>query len=318
MPRYIHVNDDQVRENGLGERILRKGVIIGGTVGGVSKIGGVKGAVIGAGAGLAASHMIKKIQDRRAIRDGNVYDRDIEPNQLEAMRPGILKEFAIDLGTTPEPYKPCPMPVCDEAPKRYFPSLYIDNSGEDLKKIPNSGKAVITYKVKSRSSNWNGEKETHGMNIEIHSIAPKLKELEAVLDERLFDSAGARPRTPAGTFESQAQNGLPDPLSIKRAYQTGREDQSRGNLGRGIIAAGLVGAAGLAGHKLGKVAGVVDKKAYGQAMGRKGYKAAQNRATVEREGLGSMIKRQADEIGVRKSVESDHLKEIRDLMKRKK
>jgi len=228
----------------------------------------------------------------------------------------------IDLGTTPEPYKPCE-PMSVGKPQTYYPSLYIDNKSTSFKDVPDEGVATIKYRVTSRSSNWRDGKEKHGMNIDVLSINPKskLKELNAILDARLneFDS---RPRTAEGTFESQAQTGMPDPISIKRAYQEGRKDQKRGNMTRGVLAAAAVGAASFGGHKWGKAVGAAGEHAVmkksGQGLARKAYQAGKNRSGREIEGLGDVIRRQSDKMAIHKEVESENLKMIRDLQKGKK
>jgi len=91
-----------------------------------------------------------------------------------------MREFAaVDLGKTSEGY------IGDCSPSvsaPYYPSLYVsDRKDAKLSEIPAKGKAIIEYRLRSRSVNYAKDgTETHSSDIEVQSIDPQTH-LEAIL-----------------------------------------------------------------------------------------------------------------------------------------
>jgi hypothetical protein len=198
----------------------------------------------------------------------------------------LLELAKLDLGNKPSERLGCYTP--SPTPQVYYPSLYVDDVDGDLDKFPDEGKAVIKYKITRRSTEKSDGKTRKSATIEVQSIGTKLKELSADLDEVLLD---ARPRDNMGQYEPQQAGGV-DPLTLKQAYQTGRNDQQKahkqGSVGRKLATAAALGLAGYGGFKAG------------------GFKSAKD------------ITKLRKTVAVQKSVESDHLAAIRKLTKNQK
>jgi hypothetical protein len=109
----------------------------------------------------------------------------IEPEitELSAKLDGALHEFdKLDLGYTYAD-EDNDFPVCGSndnyRTKKRYPTAYISRVSDDPKDFPETGKAIIEYKVtekRTRSSSKSGKtKARHSMDIEIHSIEPVKK-----------------------------------------------------------------------------------------------------------------------------------------------
>jgi hypothetical protein len=97
--------------------------------------------------------------------------KQLPPPGTFAANIGALREFvAYDLAEpAPRPCDPCCMP---KGPEKSYPRLSVWNMAKPLP-IPNRGKAVINYRVRSRDSHDDAEgNERHGIGIEVHSIEP--------------------------------------------------------------------------------------------------------------------------------------------------
>jgi hypothetical protein len=122
-------------------------------------------------------------------------------------------------------------------PKVWYPSLWIEASDAPIE-LPDTGKAVIDYKVTRKSTSDTNGKKLHEARIEVHSIEPvesgkeksagkgkKLAGAAKVLSLPSEFSACLRPgmirfsraRNGDGEFAPQAE-GVPDPNTMVRAY----------------------------------------------------------------------------------------------------
>lgn len=92
--------------------------------------------------------------------------------QLNRRLDGVLNEFkAMDLGTKPGEGL-CPEPYDPKAP--YYPSIYINEQKDSLDDIPAEGKAVIKYKVRSRTTSERNGVKKHSMSLDVLSIDPEV------------------------------------------------------------------------------------------------------------------------------------------------
>lgn len=134
----------------------------------------------------------------------------------------------IDLGTMPSTDSCYPLA---SSSRKYFPALYVsrDSDDKDLQGMPSKGKAVVEYRVRSRTVSEDGDgKKRTSADIEIQSIEPitnKVRALSAKIDAHLHEFADGiedpRPRDPMGQFSGAQTQGL-DPMTMKQAYKKRR------------------------------------------------------------------------------------------------
>lgn len=95
------------------------------------------------------------------------------PTQLSASLREIIQFAKMDLA---ESYDKCLCAPCGSAfPKKYYPSLYI--SGQKKIDLPMKGRAVIEYKLRSRTTNQDDNGNvTESACVEVQSIDPQVED----------------------------------------------------------------------------------------------------------------------------------------------
>jgi hypothetical protein len=156
------------------------------------------------------------------------------------LNPGMIEFAKVDLGEDREKYLGDVGAMPAQGPKKWYPSLHVSGMAKELP-LPDEGKAVITYKVKRRSSEKYDGKEQHSATIEVQTIETpeaKRKARTKAVVRRLFSMAEAlefsdRPRNGDGQFVG-AETGGADPNSMAAAYgNVGAEKAARR---RGLMA----------------------------------------------------------------------------------
>lgn len=164
--------------------------------------------------------------------------------ELAAKVDDRLSEFEVDLGHTVEPYVPM-VPERERPKKRVeYPTLWVNGRKDrGIFDLPKKGKAVINYRVKSRSvrdDNSDG-KERFSTDIEIRSIDPikpkkatrgnvelsareRLQELSSRVDEQLQEFDG-RARDDAGRYAQG--DAPPSPGDMATVYKAGAKKKKR-------------------------------------------------------------------------------------------
>lgn len=178
-----------------------------------------------------------------------------ELQSLSARLDGILTEFKkLDLGSKPGEYGGCGL-VSAEAPKVYYPTIYLPDSDDDFE-LPEKGKAVVEYKVTRKSVETRGGKTKHSATLDILSIEPEegkrgrgdkeskkgevAKMLSALVGSRTVGQLdrrtvapshrptefgyGERTRNGNGQFIANETGGA-DPTSMRQAYGPKRQAQ---------------------------------------------------------------------------------------------
>lgn len=156
-----------------------------------------------------------------------------ELQSLSAQLDGILTEFKkLDLGTKPGEggLYAC---AADDAPKVYYPSIYLRDSDEDYE-LPETGKATVEYKVTRKTVETRNGKTKHSATLDILSIDPeveeKVKAKKGEVAKMLGIGAdrsvrapvhhfayGERARGGNGQFIADETGGA-DPTSMRQAY----------------------------------------------------------------------------------------------------
>jgi hypothetical protein len=138
--------------------------------------------------------------------------------QLSEKMDERLQQFeAVDLADEPSSYP--------EPSRRYYPTLYISGrKNPKIHKLPASGKAVVRYRVKSRSENTHreGEKPSYSSDIEIRSIEPvkgkgKPVNLQEVIERNLSQDFADRARDSGGRYsQGDAPPSAEDFATVKK------------------------------------------------------------------------------------------------------
>ena len=225
--------------------------------------GNLKKAAVGGGAlaaagGLAALALRRKSKLRigtplskaKVVASGGTTARQAAGKVMDMSEriDAQLRQFAsLDIAQEPYNYDYCAPPVSPRKPN--FPTLFIDRSKDaGLMKMPGTGTATITYKVKRRNVDEDREDGVplYGANIEIQSMEPvgTVKGLESTLFLHHF--AEGRDRDGAGRF---AAGHVPSPTDYAIAGAVPKKKAALG-VGAGVAAAG--GAAALLGTKRGR------------------------------------------------------------------
>lgn len=130
---------------------------------------------------LERLHPKKKIH-KRVTKESLIKARIMGGSQTEthlSARDRLIELKAVDLGYTygDMEYGPCAGAASSQ--KKHFPSLYIHDRANDID-LPLSGKAVITYKLRSKTTRQNEEgNKRHSADIEIQTIDPIKEEEKA-------------------------------------------------------------------------------------------------------------------------------------------
>lgn len=167
--------------------------------------------------------------------------------QLQARADQQLREFAVDLGRTPD------YPVDEPSRRRVkdYPCLYIyGRKDKGLAKLPRRGKAVIDYRLKRTTVTTDEHgADSHSGDIEIRSIDPiikgKKKELSAM--ERLQELQ-SRAADQLQEFDGRARDGAGryargnEPAKADDFRQAMSKKKRKRALIGGALAAGAIGA----------------------------------------------------------------------------
>lgn len=164
---------------------------------------------------------------------------------LEAVR-RVRELAALDLGERPKDH----LGGCESSPgerrRVHYPTLYISGKNKKVLNLPRSGKAVIRYRVKSRSERSDTiDGDRYTSDVEVRSIEPvkkagKLKALSARVDEQLHEFV--RPRDPEGRYSEGESAPTPEDMAV--VTQRDRKKRRKA-AAAGAGAAAAVGAAAL-------------------------------------------------------------------------
>jgi len=135
---------------------------------------------------LEANQSVEKLNGYKVKKENFSTIQPFNLLTLSRIHPRLVALAAkIDLGTKPEGAGCCS--PCDVPRSPYYPTLYVSGRKQPID-IPEKGKATVEYRVRSRSSNKQGEEdERHSADIEIHSIEAHEPEPEAKKQSALFE-----------------------------------------------------------------------------------------------------------------------------------
>ena len=87
----------------------------------------------------------------------------------------LLTQFEkLDLGYTYDDSYPCLASSGDsKAPKIQYPNLYVNRVKDDVMAVPETGTALVEYKITGRNMNQRDGKKKYGMDVEIRSFDPQ-------------------------------------------------------------------------------------------------------------------------------------------------
>lgn len=88
----------------------------------------------------------------------------------------LLTQFSkLDLGYTYDDSYGCmPSSIGDsKAPKIQYPNLYVNRVKDDVMAVPETGTALVEYKITGRNMNQRDGKKKYGMDVEIRSFDPQ-------------------------------------------------------------------------------------------------------------------------------------------------
>jgi hypothetical protein len=88
-----------------------------------------------------------------------------------------LNQFGIKLDLGSKPNEDCSPCKPYDFSKPYYPGVYLpDKKGDDYAKIPDTGKAVVSYKVRSRSTSKDDDGERHSLSLDLMTFEPETKD----------------------------------------------------------------------------------------------------------------------------------------------
>jgi hypothetical protein len=87
----------------------------------------------------------------------------------------LLTQFEkLDLGYTYDDSYGCMPSLSDsKAPKIQYPNLYVNRVKDDVMALPETGTALVEYKITGRNMNQRDGKKKYGMDVEIRSFDPQ-------------------------------------------------------------------------------------------------------------------------------------------------